>query len=412
MKKSCARLLFSDVDILALVRLRKQRIVSLSLASFVLAVPCALVRAQMPSPALAVAVAPSLSKEQIKGLDKEGRNFYKRCSEDVPTDPVISGKTVNEHTIAKMGGISGIATACQQLSAKLDTQLHDGPAALLALRRSCALGNAAGCNALGSSLAASGDILGARAAWSAPPCGSDQTCQISLFNSYADAATPDVASAHKIGLPLCDEGGDDRICDRLQQIGVKADFNAIAIRHWNAKVAKIRDQIQVAEAGALDEDQLAAQSDELAQQAAAAAESATSSGLGVLGALSSGLAKGGAQSHRTAAQRDRDTAASLRADLDRLNAAQPAVTTTSTLSGMAVEPAQTSSPIQEAAQQGTANINAAAAQSMAITSQQNDTSAYDACEAQTFAKTQAALPSDPHAAEKATNYDPCAQYSH
>jgi hypothetical protein len=313
---------------------------------------------------------PDLSKDQIKGLDKDSRKLYKHCVEDVSTDSASGGKTAKGRAFAKMGGVTGVANACLDLSSKLDSELHDGPAVLVALKRSCALGSATGCNALGSSLAASGDVLGARSAWSAPPCGFNQTCQVSLFNSYADATPPNVASAEQVGLPLCDDGGDDRICDRLKQIGAKGDFNAIALRHWNTKVQKIKDDIQTAEAGALDEDQLAAQSDELAKQAAAAARSATSTGLGMLGALGSGMAAGGAQSHRNAAQRDRDRAASLRAELDQMNVNQPAVTTTSTLSGMSIEPAQTSSPIQDAAQQGIANINAAAAQNLAIKVQQ------------------------------------------
>jgi hypothetical protein len=225
MKKSYARSVFSDVGFLALVRLRKQHILSLSLSLLVLAVPGAFVGAQTPSPAPEPAATLSLTKEQSNSLDKEARNLYKHCSAD-------NGKHQD-----------GVAHACFDLVGPLRTQLKDPASARIALRRSCSLGNQAGCNELGNDLAAGGDLTAARAAWNAPPCANGPLCKSSLFFSYAGEAPINLAVAESVGLPLCDEGKDDKICLKLKEIGSHADFAAIAQHHRDARIADIKTQI-------------------------------------------------------------------------------------------------------------------------------------------------------------------------
>lgn len=170
--------------------------------------------------------APKLNKEQEKSLDKGARNALKHCS---------SGDTVKHR--------GEISQGCLDLAAPLRNEAHFPEGARAALQRSCSLGNPGGCNELGKDLAAGGDISSARIAWTAGPCANATICKVSLFDSYADDQPPNVAAAEQVGLPLCDQGNDDRVCHRLAEIGSKADFAAIAQHHKDAQIADLNNRI-------------------------------------------------------------------------------------------------------------------------------------------------------------------------
>jgi hypothetical protein len=182
-------------------------------------------QAAAPATSPAPVSAPSLSKDQEKSLDKAARKVFKRCTGDAGKHP------------------SDVAEACAQLASPLYNQLHDKAAAHQALQYSCALGDSMGCNELGSDLAESGDLAGARAAWTAPPCAYNGRCKEHLFESYANEKPPNLAQAEAIGLPLCEKDGEERVCQRLQELGSKVDFAKIAERHKEARIAEIKTQI-------------------------------------------------------------------------------------------------------------------------------------------------------------------------
>lgn len=184
----------------------------------------------MQSPLPAAAPAPtnaelSLSKDQEKSLDKGGRNAYKHCTSDA-----------NKHR-------DSVAQACADLAGALYNQLHDGANARLALERSCSLGSRVGCNELGNDLVKSGDLAGARAAWTAPPCASESVCKEHLFDSYADEKPVNLVQAEAIGLPLCEQHDDERVCQRLQELGSKIDFARIAEHRKEVRIGEIKAKI-------------------------------------------------------------------------------------------------------------------------------------------------------------------------
>ncbi len=198
------------------------RIILAALAFLVLSAPAA--RAQALSDAV-----PNLSKDQKKALDGPGRNAYKHCGGD-------TGKHRGE-TIA----------ACINLAPALRTQLKDPADARQALARACALGGEAGCTELGKDYVASGDLVAARAAWSAPACTDGTGCKNALFESYASATPVDLPNAERVGLSACDNGGDEDMCRRLYKLGSKQNFAAIMQRHSEQRQAKISELTQTAE---------------------------------------------------------------------------------------------------------------------------------------------------------------------
>jgi hypothetical protein len=184
--------------------------------------------ADAPAGEEALNAAPAVSKEQEKMLDKGARNALKRCQ----------GDAANKHH-------GDVAQGCVDLANALRSEAHWPEGARQALQRSCSLGSQAGCNELGKDMAAGGDVATARIVWGAGACADAGMCKTSLFDSYADQQPPDVASAEKVGLPLCDQGHDDRVCQRLQQIGSQADFAAIAEHHRQDQIADLNRRINL-----------------------------------------------------------------------------------------------------------------------------------------------------------------------
>jgi hypothetical protein len=166
-----------------------------------------------------------LSKDQLKSIDKGAKNNYTRCSEGHKLGP------------------ADIARACVDFGHSYQTSGSDASVPLLAFRRSCSLGSAAGCASVGDVVEASGDTARARDLWSTGPCANDAGCQHKLFNSYASANPPDVAMAVQYGVPLCDQGHDDKVCDQLKAINAPVDFAAIAENHRQQHIADLQSRI-------------------------------------------------------------------------------------------------------------------------------------------------------------------------
>ena len=186
------------------------------------------------------------------------------------------------------------------------------------------------------------------------------------------------------------------------------------VREHQQKVADMRQQADEAE-------QEAEQAEQLAQQAKDEAQQATNTGgiAGLIGALSGTAVQTGAEID---AQKKRQVADNLNEQLRDMGeqAPDPPQLRNSLEESAAAATAQDSSDaIQNALQQDLNTIQQIAdhnAQIQAEQAQQSQTSgqtrqsgnsAYDKCEEANYAKMMAA-PSDPHAASKATNNDPCA----
>lgn len=166
-----------------------------------------------------------LSKDQLSGLNKDAKSNYKRCAEG--------------HKISS----ADMARACVDFGHQFQSSGKDDSVPLLAYKRSCALGNAAGCSAVGEVVSASGDEARARDVWSTGPCANDAGCQHNLFNSYAAATPPDVSMAVKYGLPLCDQGHDDNVCAQLKSINAPVDFAQIEANHRQQHIEDLQNRI-------------------------------------------------------------------------------------------------------------------------------------------------------------------------
>jgi hypothetical protein len=166
---------------------------------------------------------PKLTGAQEKSLDKNARNAWKKCGGDL--------KHKGE-----------VAQACLNVAGPLHAAGND-PAARTVLQRSCSLGNTGGCNELGKALFSDGDTAAARMVWTAGPCANGNLCKVSLFDSYADEQPLDLAKADEYGLPLCDQGHDDRVCARMRELGSHADFAAIQEHHKQEQIDALNKQI-------------------------------------------------------------------------------------------------------------------------------------------------------------------------
>ncbi len=203
---------------------------------------------------------PVLTKEQKKALDGPGRNAAKHCSGD-------TGKHRGET-------ISG----CIELAAAMRNQLKDVAGARQALERACALGSDNGCTQLGKDFQAAGDIAAARNAWSAPACNFGSSCRAALFDSYATATPVDLANAERVGLPMCDAGGDEEMCRKLWKLGSRANFAAIMNAHSEQRQQRIEELTQKAEQA--DSDAASDKSQYEQYDAQAKAQNGTPDGLG------------------------------------------------------------------------------------------------------------------------------------
>jgi hypothetical protein len=198
---------------------------------------------------------------------------------------------------------------------------------------------------------------------------------------------------------------------KSERTPVRRKSTSSKLRDHAEKVADLRQRVEEA-------DSEAEQAENQAQEAKASAEQAANSGGGVFGTLAIALNGGVQFKAEQNAQKKRAEADQLRAQLTELGeeVIQPPPLPNS------IEEDAGRDRISEARDRGIANINAAAAQNAAIKAQQaavtaqqqgqsNGNSAYDKCEAANYAQMMAA-PSDPHAASKATNNDPCDKYAH
>jgi len=165
-----------------------------------------------------------LSKDQLSGINKDTKKLYERC---------VGSK--------KYG--SGDGKACADFGHAYQNGGKDPSVPVLAYKRGCSLGSAWGCGSLADVAKADGNLDKARELWSTGPCAKDAGCQHMLFASYAEAAPPDVTNAVKIGLPLCDEGHDDKVCDQLKAINAPVDFNQIAANHKQQRILWLIDHI-------------------------------------------------------------------------------------------------------------------------------------------------------------------------
>jgi hypothetical protein len=211
-------------------------------------------------PQAASEAGPVLSKDQKKALDGPGRNAAKHCAGD-------TGKHRGE-------SISG----CIELAPALRSQLHDPADARKALERACALGSDAGCKGWGQDFWDAGDLAAARNAWSAPPCASGSACRSALFDSYANAQPVDLANAERVGMPMCDAGGDDDMCRKLWHLGSRANFASIVEAHSEQRQLRIADLSSKAEQAESDAKSDDSEYERLAAQAES--QKGTPDGLG------------------------------------------------------------------------------------------------------------------------------------
>jgi hypothetical protein len=173
------------------------------------------------NPSIAVVPSPVVPREIESAFNKNDRNHIKRCGEDKP----------------KKAGEA--AESCAVLGDLLEGAKHDDIADA-SFQRSCALGSERGCNSLGKLRQRTSGIDAARVAWSAPPCAHAILCQESLFFAVAELKAVDLVEAERLGMPLCDDGHKDKVCERLQQLGSKRDFAAIVQKHKEQRIAELQ----------------------------------------------------------------------------------------------------------------------------------------------------------------------------
>jgi hypothetical protein len=177
-----------------------------------------------PTSSIAMVPPPAISKDLESSFNKNDRNHIKRCGEDKP----------------KKAGEA--AESCLVLGGILEGAKHDDLADI-SFQRSCALGSERGCNDLGKLRRRTSGIDAARVAWSAPPCAHAILCQESLFFAVAELKVVDLVEAERLGMPLCEAGHKDKVCERLQQLGSKKDFAAIIQKHKEERIAELQTGI-------------------------------------------------------------------------------------------------------------------------------------------------------------------------
>jgi hypothetical protein len=248
--------------------------------------------AQVPAAMLVGSSAmPNVSKEEEKAMDKPVHNAFKKCKND-------NTKHRDE-----------AASSCSELGNALRDQFKDDADARLAWARACTLGNSNGCLLLGNDYKAAGEMDSARAIWGSKDAGT--VGQSALFASYTDTYPPNLLMAEKVGLPLCDEGGDEAICRKLWEMGSQVNFVAIAQKHRDARTEKIAQMEE--EASSLDASAASEKAEADRLNAEAKANSGTPGGLGA--ALKALIY---ASSYRS----DTDKAASLRSQISELKTKQ------------------------------------------------------------------------------------------